>query len=49
MPTINPHQLSATFNTALFTFLKTRGVEGYYNFLYLDSRGIPTLGAGYAS
>ena len=36
------------FDEALFDFLKQPGVEGYVNFIYLDSKGIPTIGVGYA-
>ena len=47
--TIKPHPLSGDFNTDLYQFLQTRGVEGVYGFVYLDSKNIPTIGAGYAS
>jgi Ca2+-binding RTX toxin-like protein len=36
------------FYGSLFQFLKTDGVEGYKSFVYADSKGIPTLGVGYA-
>jgi len=47
---IQPHPLPSgtSFNNALFQFLRQRGVEDYYNYVYLDGKGIPTTGAGYA-
>jgi hypothetical protein len=48
MPTIQAHKLSGDFNTALYQFLKTDGVEGFHNFVYLDSVNMPTIGVGYA-
>ncbi len=48
MTTITPTPVGSDFNTALFNFLKTPGIEAYVPFVYNDSRGIPTLGVGYA-
>ncbi len=48
MATITKTVLPNDFNTALFGFLKTKGVEGFESFVYSDSRNIPTLGTGYA-
>ena len=38
MATIIPTQVGSDFNTMLFNFLKTPGVEGYEPFVYSDSR-----------
>ena len=48
MATINPTPVDGDFNTALFNFLISPGIEGYVPFVYADSQGIPTLGVGYA-
>lgn len=48
MTTITATPLAGDFNTALFNFLKTDGIEGFEPFVYTDSRNIPTLGVGYA-
>lgn len=48
MTTILPNALSGDFNDALYSFLKTPNVEGSKSFVYCDSKGIPTLGVGYA-
>jgi hypothetical protein len=47
MATITPTPVGGDFNTALFNFLKTPGIEGFEPFVYTDSVGLPTLGVGY--
>ena len=48
MATLETTPLSGNFDATLFQFLKTPGIEGYKDFVYADSREIPTLGVGYA-
>ena len=48
MATIKWTYLSGDFATELFQFLSTKGIEGYVDHVYPDTKGIPTLGAGYA-
>ena len=48
MTTITSTPIGSDFNTALFNFLKTPGIEAFLPFVYNDSKGIPTLGVGYA-
>ena len=43
---IAPHAISGDFNQAVFDFLKAR--ERFVPRVYSDSKGIPTLGVGYA-
>lgn len=43
---INIHPISGDFNEAVYQFLRTR--EGFVPRIYSDSKGIPTLGVGYA-
>jgi len=46
MPTISPHAIAGDFNQAVFDFLKMQ--ETFVPRVYSDSKGIPTLGVGYA-
>jgi Ca2+-binding RTX toxin-like protein len=42
----SPHIIAGDFNAALYSFLKQR--EAFVPRIYLDGKGIPTLGVGYA-
>ena len=46
MSTLNPHPIAGDFNEALYRFLEP--VESFVPRIYSDSRGVPTLGVGYA-
>lgn len=43
---ITPHTISSNYSDSLYQFLKP--LEGDISFVYRDSKGIPTLGVGYA-
>jgi Ca2+-binding RTX toxin-like protein len=45
---ISQTPLLADLRVSFFNFIKTAGIEGYYDYVYSDDRGIPTIGAGYA-
>jgi hypothetical protein len=41
---ISQTPLLADLRVSFFNFIKTAGIEGYYDYVYSDDRGIPTIG-----